>query len=104
MVTETKSKSKPLEKQIQAAIVKLLRRYGYSVDVITKALYGGNGIADVIACKDGLYIAIEVKREPGMKPSPLQSEWLSDKVKHGAIAFCAGSVDEVIEKLNISIN
>jgi len=104
MVTERKKKSKPLEKQVQAAIAKLLRRYGYSVDIITKGLYGSNGISDIIACKDGRYVAIEVKRDPSIKPSPLQAEWLKDKRAHGAIAFCVGSVVEVIEKLGIEIN
>ena len=95
MVTETKSKSKPLEKQIQAAIVKWLKRNGFKADVITSGLYGNSGIADILAWKDGVPLAFEVKRDPKYKPTPLQQEWLDDAVAHGVIAKCVSSVAEV---------
>lgn len=95
-VSEKKQNNKPpLEKEIQTAIVKYLKSEDFSVDVITKGLYGANGIADIIACYHGKYVAFEVKRKPGMKPSALQEAWLSEKCRHGAIAKCVGSVDEV---------
>ena len=95
-VTErTKIKKAPLEKDVQADIRDYLKHLGFSVDVITKGMYGSNGIADIIACKDGRYFAFEVKRKPGMKPSPLQKVWLEDKIEHGAVAYCVGSVGEV---------
>ncbi len=95
MVTEIKiKKEKPLEKVTQKNIVKLLKDRGFSVDVITSGLYGNNGVADIIACRDGRYVALEVKRFPGMKPSKIQDAWLADKVLHGAIAKCVGSVEE----------
>lgn len=101
MVKELKSKkSAPLEKDVQKNIVKYLKSQGFSVDVITKAMYGGNGIADIIACKHGRYFAFEVKRRPGMKPSALQEAWLQEKHRHGAIAKCVGSVEEVAEIVN----
>ena len=60
-----KYKSKPVpEKYIQRKIVVWLREQGYHVDVITKGMYGANGIADIICCIKGLYVAFEVKR-PG---------------------------------------
>jgi len=93
-------KSAPLEKDVQKKIVEYLKNNGFSVDVITKGLYGSNGIADIIACKHGRYFAFEVKRRPGMKTSPLQAAWLDEKHKHGAIAKCVGSVEEVAEIVN----
>jgi len=88
-------KSAPLEKEIQSKGVKYLKDEGFSVDVITKGLYGSNGIADVIACYRGKYVAIEFKRSPGMKGSALQENWLREKTQHGAIAKVCGSLDEV---------
>ena len=67
------------------------------MDVITKGMHGANGIADIIAVKMGRYFAFEVKREPGMKATPLQMEWLRDVMAHGGIAKVVGSVEEVKE-------
>ena len=97
-ITEIKINKKsdaPLEKVIQAKCKKRMEERRYSVDVITSGLYGGNGISDLIACKDGFYIAIEVKRFPGMKPSKIQKAWLENKRKYGAVAECVGSVEEL---------
>lgn len=96
MVTELKIKvKKPLEKVIQTAGVKWLKREGWHVDVITKAMYGSNGISDVIAVKNGIYLALEFKREPGMKPTALQAEWGKSVLAHGGIWAVVGSVSEV---------
>ncbi len=96
MVTEIKiKKEKPLEKIVQSKCKKRMEERGFSVDVITSGLYGGNGISDIIACKYGMYVAIEVKRFPGMKPSKIQQSWLEHKRKFGAVAECVGSVEEL---------
>jgi hypothetical protein len=86
---------KPLEKVVQKKISQLLKDDGWHVDIITSGLYGGNGISDIIAVKRGKYMAIEVKRFPGMKPSKLQASWLADVARHGGIAKCVGSVEEM---------
>jgi len=95
MVKELTKKAKPLEKQVSAAIVKWLKRQGWHVDVITKAMYGANGISDLICLKHGIYLALEVKREPGMKCTPLQEEWGKQVLAHGGIWRVVGSVAEV---------
>ena len=95
-VTLNKTKpSKKLEKHIQAKIVKYLKTVdGWSGDVITKGMYGGNGIADIIGCYNSQYVAIEVKR-PGQKPTPIQAVWLNTKKRSGAIIGVAESIDYV---------
>ena len=98
MVTELKIQQKsdaPLEKVISKKCKARMEERGFSVDVITSGLYGNNGISDLIGCKDGRYIAVEVKRFPGMKPSKIQASWLETKRKFGAIAECVGSVKEL---------
>ena len=96
-MAEYKTKAVKLEKRIQKDIATWLRNKGFHVDVITKGMYGTNGIADIIACKDGRYIAIEVKR-PGNKPTALQERWLMDVQDAGGIAFIAYSIQDVIVK------
>jgi len=98
MVTEVKKIKKsdaPLEKVVQKKCKARMEERGFSVDVITSSLYGGNGISDLIACKYGRYIAVEVKRFPGMEPSKIQASWLETKRSFGAIAEYVGSVDEL---------
>ena len=95
-----KYKSKPVpEKYIQRKIVVWLREQGYHVDVITKGMYGANGIADIICCIKGSYVAFEVKR-PGAKPTELQSRWLDSVNKSGGKAFIVHSLEEVKGLLN----
>jgi len=90
----------PLEKKISADIVKLLKSEGFLVYVTTGGFYGNNGVADVLAWKRGKAYAFEVKRKPGMKPTPLQQSWLDDALEHGVIAECVGSAEEVEEVVN----
>ena len=91
-------KTKPLEKDIQRKIVKFLKDNDFSVDVNTENMYTTAGRADIVACKCGLYIAIEVKR-PGKKPTALQQSWLKEKEDHGAIVMVATSVEDVEKHL-----
>ena len=93
---EKKKPAPPLEKDIQSAIVEWMRSHGYSVDVITSGMYGGNGIADIVACKRGRYVAVEVKR-PGGKTTKLQEQWLARKTAVGGLATVAYSVQDVKE-------
>jgi len=92
------SKSEKKEKKIQSEIVRWLKDHGYSVDVITKGLYGNNGISDIIAVKQGKVAFIEVKR-PGKKPTKLQELYLKEKQRHGAISFIAYCIDDVKRRL-----
>ncbi len=99
MKIETKKKTEPLEKTTQAKIKKYLISRGASVDIITKGLYGGNGIADIIGVYKGAYIALEVKRLKGIV-SPIQSVWLAEKGKHGAFCAVVRSVEEAEAFIN----
>jgi len=97
-ITLEKQKIVKTEKQIQTNIVSWLKLNGFSVDVITKGMYGNNGISDIICIKNGLAVYIEVKRL-GKKPTKLQEEFLKTKRKFGAIAIWVTSVEEVETKL-----
>lgn len=56
------------------------------------------GTSDILAIKDGVFIAIEVKSAKG-KPSPHQLDFIEKVNKNGGIAFIARSWEEVKEKL-----
>lgn len=60
---------------------------------------GEVGISDIIGCtKDGIFIAIEVKR-PGGKPSPQQMDFLQRVRSNNGIAILAYSLDDVTPKI-----
>lgn len=84
------------EQQIQKKIIDYLNRIGaYSVKTIT---VNRAGTPDILACLNGKFIAIEVKRL-GKKATPLQEHHINEIKKAGGIAFVACSVDEVKQGL-----
>lgn len=84
------------EQQIQKEIIKYLESIGaYTIKTIKTSKAG---TPDIIACLDGKFIAIEVKRK-GNKPTPLQLAKLDKIRESGGIAFIAYSKDEVINQL-----
>ena len=86
-----------LEQQIQRNILKKLRARGiWAVKTIHT---NRNGCPDILACHQGRFLAIEVKR-PGGKLSHLQIAQLARIETAGGIAIVATSWDEVLEKLN----
>ena len=86
----------PLEKAVQSKIMKYLRSFEkFSGDVLTKNLWGSNGLADIVGCYDGKYVAIEVKRDKNGKPTPQQKIWLNDKWRVGGIIGVAYDIDSV---------
>lgn len=56
------------------------------------------GVADIIGCFKGKYLAIEVKT-PGKNPTPHQQNFLNQVIYAGGLAFVARSVDDVIQRL-----
>jgi len=58
-----------------------------------------NGTPDVLACLDGQFIGIEVKK-PGGKPSPLQRVQLRKIREAGGVGFTAESLNEAKDQLN----
>lgn len=58
------------------------------------------GIADILGCYKGRFLAIEVKRN-GKEPTELQQAFLDAVKEAGGIAFVARSVDDVIAALGL---
>lgn len=56
------------------------------------------GVADIIGCWRGRFLAIEVKKV-GLKPTPAQRKFIDQVNAAGGIAFCAHSAQEVDERL-----
>lgn len=73
---------------------------------------GTKGIADILACRNGKFIAIEVKKSDWKPPKKgtkaykhFRNQYLFlERVRNaGGIGFFARSTDDVIEKLNLKI-
>lgn len=60
---------------------------------------GQVGVSDILAFKNGLFAAIEVK-VPGNYPTQNQKDFLAKVEQNGGIAFVARSVDDVEAKLS----
>ena len=86
------------EKRVENQIKKFLDRH----NAYWFKTLGGSvpaGTADIIACVNGYFIAIEVKKPSGGKVSPLQ-EFHINKVKSAkGVAFVATSVEQVESEL-----
>ena len=59
--------------------------------------YGKSGVPDIVACLDGKFIAIEVKRE-GKEPTVLQTRMIEEIAKAGGLATW-GTAEKVIATL-----
>jgi len=59
---------------------------------------GQLGVSDILAFKDGVFAAIEVK-VPGNYPTQNQKDFLAKVEQNGGKAFVARSVDDVEQKL-----
>lgn len=92
----------PLETQITKAIRQVLAHAGARTIKIHGGNYQEDGIADLLVCYEGRFVAIEVKR-PGCKPTPLQSAFLESIRRTGGIAFVAFSVDDVVRELDLKV-
>ena len=103
-----KPRKAPLEKAVQAKIIKWLRGFfAFSGDVITKNMYGSNGIADIVGTWHGKYVAIEVKRDANGTPTPQQKLWLHEKsvlAEIVGIAYSIECVKEIFEKGGITLD
>lgn len=98
------------ESQLQASIIKLLRKHGYIVLRTNAGLINIDGRwinlgekdrADLHACgPGGLFIAIEVKRK-GNKPTPGQLKYLEEVKATGGFAFWADDIKTVKEMLEL---
>lgn len=86
------------EKKVEIKIRKYIQSLGgYSLKTL-----GGSvpiGTPDLIACINGYFIAIEVKREKGGRVTPIQLRKIQDIKDAGGIAFVANNVELVKENL-----
>ena len=89
----------PLEKNITKSILKELKAHGWWAVKIHGGPFQNAGLPDILALKDGLLLAIEVKR-PGGKATPLQEHVLGELALHGAtvrLATCVEDIREIID-------
>lgn len=87
-----------LERDITAAIIDYLLLKGAWVFKTHGHLGQRKGILDILACLDGRFVGIEVKK-PGGKVSGWQQAEIEAIKRAGGVAFVAWNVDEVMQKL-----
>lgn len=87
------------EKQIENEIKKYLDSLGaYYIKTLGSSVPAGT--ADILACIEGRFVAIEVKKEIGGIVSELQKFKIREVRKAGGLAFVARSVNDVERELN----
>ena len=89
------------ESELTSAIRSLLKTAGvFAWKNWSGPMSSPKGIADILGCWQGRFVAIEVKR-PGGRTTPEQERFLEAVRRHGGIAFVARSIDDVILGLGI---
>jgi Holliday junction resolvase len=90
----------PTEKEIVNEIRELLR----FLNIFHWKVFTGPtnlpGIADILGCYKGRFLAIEVKRK-GQNPTELQQAFIDQIQRAGGLAFVARSSDDVIDGLGL---
>ncbi len=87
------------EKQIENKIKKWLEGNGYWWMKVHGDMFQKSGVPDILACVNGKFVGIEVKR-PGGRLSELQKYNIERIQAAGGVAFVATSVDEVRTNLD----
>lgn len=82
------------EKSIENQIKKWLDSNGYWWMKVHGDMFQKAGVPDIIACINGKFVGIEVKR-PGGRVSELQKHQIEQIQKSGGVAFVAYSLEEV---------
>lgn len=89
-----------LEKQVENKIKNYLSSIGaYFEKIHGGSIYQSAGISDILACINGRFVAIEVKKPDGGELSALQKLKLKQIEKSGGIGIVARSVQEVRDRL-----
>ena len=88
----------PTEKEITKEIRKFLAFKQIFCWKVWQGLGSTKGVADIIGCFRGRFLAIEVKNQKG-KLSEYQEAFLENVRRSGGIAFVARNVQDVIENL-----
>lgn len=86
-----------LEKDIQRQIIKYLEQE-LNAYVVKTIATNKRGTPDILACVNGRFVAIEVKR-PGCKPTPLQLLTLERIRERGGLAIWADNLKIIKELL-----
>jgi len=85
------------EAKVQTAIINWVTYLG--AWVVKTIATTKNGTPDILACLDGQFIGIEVKK-PGGKPDPLQRVQLRKIRESGGVAFSTDNLNEAKDQLN----
>lgn len=90
------------EAAFKTKLCKELRRRGCYVVRTVMGGMGRKGVPDLLVCYRGTFIGIEVKRERGMKPTPLQERNLQEISEAGglAIVMCPEQMDQLARILD----
>ncbi|MBO0475084.1 VRR-NUC domain-containing protein [Enterococcus ureasiticus] len=84
------------EKKVEDKIKKYLDSLGAYYLKVHGSMYQPSGTPDILACINGRFIGIEVKRADGKgRGSALQKSKIKKIQDAGGVAFFAKSVDEV---------
>lgn len=85
------------EKAVENKIKKWLKDKGYWFFKVHGSIFQPAGIPDILACINGKFVAIEVKRSKGGVVSPLQKAQIQKIKENGGIAGVACSMEEFLE-------
>lgn len=97
--TDIKEKSNLKEKTVENKIKKWLKDKNYWFFKVHGSIFQPSGIPDILACINGKFVAIEVKRSKGGIVSPLQKAQIQKIKENGGIAGVANSMEEFLEIL-----
>lgn len=97
--TNVKEKANLKEKAVENKIKKWLKDRNYWFFKVHGSIFQPSGIPDILACINGKFVAIEVKRSEGGIISPLQKAQIAKIKENGGIAGVANSMEEFLEIL-----
>lgn len=97
--TNIKEKANLKEKAVENKIKKWLKDRNYWFFKVHGSIFQPSGIPDILACINGKFVAIEVKRSEGGIISHLQKAQIEMIKKNGGIAGVATSMEEFLEIL-----
>lgn len=87
------------EKAVENKIKKWLKDKNYWFFKVHGSIFQPSGIPDILACINGKFVAIEVKRTKGGVVSPLQKAQIAKIKENGGIAGVANSMEEFLDIL-----
>lgn len=87
------------EKAVENKIKKWLKDRNYWFFKVHGSIFQPSGIPDILACINGKFVAIEVKRSKGGIVSPLQKAQIQKIKENGGISGVASSIEEFLEIL-----